>query len=99
MTGPPAHNETITLRERLAKARERPVVAGATMKEPEVTDAKWLRMFGEVLREQGKMREAILCQHYADKLDLYERHGRISGVLIAGLFFAGLFLGIAYYLK
>jgi hypothetical protein len=40
---------------------------GATMKEPEVTGAKWLRVFGEVLREQGKVREAILCQHYADK--------------------------------
>jgi hypothetical protein len=72
---------------------------GATMKEPEATDAKWLRVFGEVLRKQGMVPEAILCQHYADKLDLYERHGRISGVLIAGLFFAGVFLAIAYYLK
>jgi hypothetical protein len=72
---------------------------GATMKEPEVTDARWLRMFGEVLRKQGKVNEVILCQHYADKLDLYEGHGRISGVLIAVLFFAGLFLAIAYYLK
>jgi hypothetical protein len=72
---------------------------GATKKEPEPTDAKWLRMFGEVLRKHGMVREAILCQHYADKLDLYERHGRISGVLIGGLFFAGLFLAIAYYLK
>src|ERR1700741_550856 len=72
---------------------------GATMKEPEATDAKWLRMFGEVLRKQGMVHEAILCQHYADKFDLYERHGRISGVLIAVLFFAGLLLAIAYYLK